>query len=206
MQDLSKMSNEMAQVVITLMDQGIPLEEALQEVLKPKATIIIDRIKYIQELNNVTQVRKAINSALAKRSKATNELQWRKYTEEVQVAQKRLEELKQKRAEAENPVQKAIAQGETINGVLQIVIAQLEGEVAQQIKDLQAAKGLSNKAVKGITSSMPDDTHPTIVRLLNKLGNGYLEQFRERCKAGDQRCVYLNKKLHLVMRNQRAMK
>lgn len=113
-----------------LMAQGLSLEEALSKVTTKKGRERIDRIAYIQGLNNISELRKARKTAYAKKSKSKDKPEAAaRYEEEIKEATNRLNEVLAEVNASPIPWKAALEHGDTEDGALQLFIQDLEKEV-----------------------------------------------------------------------------
>lgn len=119
---------------------------------KPKARQVVDRIAYIQGLDNISEVRKARKIAYAKKSKSKDKPEAvARYEEEIKTATEKLTQMLQVVNSSKEPWKTALQMGETVDGALQLFIQDLEQEVEAEWKE--KGKGYTKAQVKTFCQS-----------------------------------------------------
>lgn len=190
-----------------LMDGGMTMEEALAELkLAPKAasstgtrTVIPDRVAHMNGMNSISELRKAIKIAFAKKSKGKDKPESvEKYQKEINAGQKRLNELLAEVNQAADPIAKAIELGEEPSSVVQRILDQYEDAADTGLKAVQEAKKLTNKTVKDLVANFDTSTPVEIHARLSGLGEDYLKVYTDRAGRNDQRILTINKRLNFI--------
>lgn len=103
---------------------------------KPKTRQVVDRIAYIEGLDNISEVRKARKIAYAKKSKSKDKPEAiARYEREIQAATEKLTQILQVVNSSEHPWKTALEMGETVDGALQFFIQDLEQQVQDEWKE-----------------------------------------------------------------------
>jgi len=191
--------------VMELVNSGISMEEALEKVLKESNSIkITDRVAYISGLDNIEEVRKALKTAYAKKSKQKDSaVAVARYEKEIEAAKSRLNELNAEASRFSDPILGALELGESHKSLVQLFIILVEEKVNHQLEKYRASKDLSRKAMKNMVNSVT--VKPNIFYSLlekynkhNNLGKHLYDIVAERYGNGDQRVVTLAKKIKLL--------
>jgi hypothetical protein len=201
-------TQEMTKKVTELVQGGMSMEEALQKVLdenkpaagSPRVQMTAEqRVEWIASLNNIAELRKAIKTAFAKKSKARENAETKaRYEKEIKAGQARLNELIALINASDDPIAKAIELGEDTSGVIQKVLETYEKGLDEKLKKIQEIKGITNKSLKEEFNSVGATTPAVISVKLSGLGAAYLGAYTKRAEAGDQRVLTLNKRLNYL--------
>lgn len=188
------MIKEMADKIEALVAGGKTMAEALAEVVPLKATRTrIDRIAYIESLDNLKDLRSARKTAYAKKSKAKGKPEAEaRYNQEIEVATRKLNELASQINSATYPWKKALELGDTPEGALQFLIQDLEQESKAKLDYLtKAMDPVPTKAeIKTFVaqSKVATDFIPEELRAA----------FRRRLESRDQRVYTLAQRMQAI--------
>jgi len=169
-----------------LMDSGVSLEKALEEVTKTRAPIV-DRVAWISELDNISELRKATKIAFAKKSKTKsgsgNLEAIERYEAEIKAGQDRLKELLAQVTDWRS----AKDLGEDAKGYTNRFIIDLSEEIDTK---LEAITDITKSALRALIKLQPED--------MIEVPEEVKDTFQERLLNKDMRVVTLVKKIHLL--------
>lgn len=190
-----------AERISKMMAEGKTLEEALQVIQseeQPKSTTkVVDRVAWIADLDNISELRNAIKIAFAKKSKSKDKPEAKeKYEREIKAGQGKLNELLAIIAQETEGVRwiKAMELGESLDGAIQWFIQDRENIVNEQLEEL--LKGISKAEQHRKVVAMSTETPESFKERLDTV-EGALDAFERRAVAGDQRVITLIKKVNL---------
>lgn len=192
MNEITKKTTEQAEKIQQLMAEGKTLEEALQLTSQKAKKNPIDRISYIQALENISELRKARKTAYAKKSKSKDKPETlERYQKEIDVSTERLNQLLAEVNSSETPWKKALELGETPEGAIQYFLTSLEAESEAYFATVDIPKSqiksLLNKTVIQ-TEFVPEELR---------------EPFAKRLESRDQR-VRASAVRHQLMENLKS--
>lgn len=176
MTDITKKTQDQAEKIKNLMAEGKTLEEALSLTSQKAKKDPIDRIAYIQGLNNIAELRKARKTAYAKKSKSKEKPETlARYQQEIDVATERLNTLIAEVTSAEIPWQKALELGETQEGAIQYFLGSIEKESEDYLREA----GIKKSIIKTLLQN-------TVIHL-EFVPAELTEAFQKRIESRDQR-------------------
>jgi hypothetical protein len=176
MTDITKKTQDQAEKIKNLMAEGKTLEEALSLTSQKAKKDPIDRIAYIQGLNNIAELRKARKTAYAKKSKSKDKPETlARYQQEIDVATDRLNTLISEVTSAEVPWQKALELGETPEGAIQYFLGSIEKESEDYLREA----GIKKSILKTLLQN-------TVIHL-EFVPTELAEAFQKRIDSRDQR-------------------
>lgn len=184
----------MALRIEELLKTGLSLEVALAEVMKentsPKVT---DRITWIADIDSISEVRKAIKIAFAKKSKTKsgsgNATTMARYQSEIHAGQEKLNTLLSDVNTAETPWMRAYQLGADAKEFTNFYVIDTEKAVNEALDLL--TKDKTNAATKTLVHEQP-------TTLPNDLPELVKATIAERLKNLDMRIVTLVKKMNLL--------
>lgn len=194
----------MASKIEEMLANGVSLQEALDLVVKEEKAAtkpfnkIEDRVTWIYELNNISELRLAIKSAFGKKSKAKTAGQSakvEKYQLEVESGQKKLNELLAEVGKAEVRYIKALELGEDIKGAAHLYLTDLASLVETKIAKLDLTNAAIKREVQKHQPSFPKNT-PEELR----------QSIQQRLDNGDMMVNTLFKKVAFIQEVQRLRK
>lgn len=190
-----------AERISKMMAEGKTLEEALQVIQTEEAakstTKVVDRVAWITEIDNISELRNAIKIAFAKKSKSKDKPEaFARYEKEIKSGQAKLNELLALISKETEGVRwlKALELGESLDGAIQWFIQDRENIVNEQLEEL--LKGVSKAEQHRKIVAMSTETPESFKERLSNV-DGALDAFERRAVSGDQRVVTLIKKVNL---------
>lgn len=194
-------TNEMSKRIEDLMKGGLSLEDALAKVLseQPTTNRIVDRVVWIRSLGNISELRNAIKIAFAKKSKSKDSpAALARYELEIKAGQDRLNELLADVNNCEHRCIRALELGESLEGVTQFWLEDMEARVNRAIEDKILEKRLQRSAVRKSIGTQSSATPDDLKANLESHHPEMLPIYENRLKRNDQRVATLNKKAALL--------
>ncbi|MGI5881309.1 MAG: hypothetical protein ACOX6L_12160 [Syntrophomonadaceae bacterium] len=203
--NIAVLSAELAEKALKMStDEGIDLKEALERVLKTRPSVvrpqIENRVEWISSLDNLEELRRAIKIAHAKKSKAKtagNDVAIARYENEIKAGQDRYNELVAAINTSADPLKAAIENGESVSGVIQMVLQKYEEFLKPELENLADELNLMKKTLKLRIRKASKETPKSILKELEALGPEYLKNYTTRLNNGDQRISTINRRYNL---------
>jgi hypothetical protein len=178
--------------LVALQAEGKSLEEALEIIIKEYAPAPIkDKVKYIQQLNDISEVRLMVRRAHAKKSKSEKEATKERYQLEVDAGNKRLNELLSK---ANEDITELIKLGESPRKLLHRWIRNREAELKVSIEKMEGTRNQK----KELFNAQPVDTPKSIITELKGIHPDMVDEYQDRVKRNDQGVIALNRKVRVL--------
>jgi len=186
-------TKEMVKRVKSLMEEGKSLETAIEiaaeeliEGLNPS-----NRIDWIKGLTNISEVRKAIHRAHAKKSKSKDK---EKYEKEIEAGYERLNELLAEADKSENPIKAMLEGGEEPSKVLHHWLRDKENEIKRELDQMK----VSNNKRKELINKQPTNTPKCLIEELRGIAPDLVKLYQDRVTRKDQGVLALNRKTRLL--------
>jgi hypothetical protein len=177
-----------------LIQEGRSQEEALEILVKEfSPEPIKDKVKYIQGLNDIKEVRLMIRRAHSKKSKTPPEKKdtVARYQAEIDAGNKKMNELL---ALAEDDLVKLIELGESPRKLLHRWIRAKEAELKSTINKMEGTKN----SKKELQNAQPITTPKSIQQELKGIHPELVEEYEDRVKRNDQGVIALNRKVRVL--------
>lgn len=185
----------MADKILAMIAEGKSLPEALAATLptaKPQR-IQIDRVAYINSLDNLKDLKAARKTAYAKKSKAKGKPEAEaRYQKEIDTATARYNEYVSEVNNSACPWKKSIELGVGVEGALQYFVQDLEHKTNDELEEL--VKALKPVPTKAQVKTFVTQSKPTLNFVPDELKAG----FQKRLETRDQRVYTLAQRARAV--------